>query len=128
MKVVFPEWEYGPRYPDVPGTKTSGSAATIYVSLDHWKWIERGIPAPLRYKWMRIYWKRACDAAGVSNITLHDLRHCYAQWSINAGVPEAKVQVALRHASSEMTRRYSKQKPTRELGNAVGELLTRAAK
>lgn len=113
---------------DVPGTKTTGSAATVYVAIDQWKWIELGIPSPLRYKWMRLHWTRACKAAGVTNIRLHDLRHCYAQWSINAGVPESKVQVALRHSSSEMTRRYSQQKPNREVGNAVGELLTRAAK
>lgn len=33
---------------DVPGTKTSGSAATVYVSPKHWKSIELGIPSPLR--------------------------------------------------------------------------------
>ncbi len=113
---------------DVPGTKTGGSAATIYVSADYWKWVELGIPSPLRYKWLRTHWKRACEAAEISNVTLHDLRHCFAQWSVNAGIPEAKVQVALRHASAEMTRRYSKQKATREVGNAVGDILTRAAR
>lgn len=86
------------------------------------------MPSPLRYKWLRIYWKRACEAAEISNVTLHDLRHCYAQWSVNAGIPDAKVQVALRHASAEMTRRYSKQKATREVGNPVGDMLTKAAR
>jgi integrase len=86
------------------------------------------VPSPLRYKWLRIYWKRACEAAEISNVTLHDLRHCYAQWSVNAGIPDAKVQVALRHASAEMTRRYSKQKATREVGNPVGDMLTKAAR
>jgi integrase len=113
---------------DVPGTKSASSVARVYISADYWKWIEIGVPSPLRYKWMRLYWKRACETVGITNITLHDLRHCFAQWSVNAGIAESKVQVALRHSSSEMTRRYSRQKPTHDVGNAVGEILTRAAK
>jgi integrase len=113
---------------EVPGTKTPGSAQTIYPAIDHWKWIEQGVPSPLRYKWMRTYWKRACAAVGITNVTLHDLRHCHAQWSSNEGISEAKIQVALRHASGSMTRRYSKQKASRDVGKAVGDVLTRAAR
>jgi len=33
--------------------------------------------------------------------TLHDLCHAFGQWCINEGVPEAMVQVALRHADPD---------------------------
>ncbi|HEU4989101.1 MAG TPA: tyrosine-type recombinase/integrase [Gemmatimonadaceae bacterium] len=124
---------------DVPGTKTAGSAATVYVAAGHWKHVQAAIPCPLgdvqpvpeggvqydpRYKRLRRLWIDATRAAGVS-VRLHDLRHCTAQWAINSGVPEAMVQVAMRHKTAGMTRRYAMQKESRAVAEALGKLMAK---
>ena len=108
----------------VPGQKTAESSASIPVADWLWPWIEKGIPAPLGQRWLRMYWIRACKAAGVPPVTLHDLRHCFGQWAVNAGVPESAVQTALRHASAAMTRRYTKQKERRGRGGTWARIET----
>jgi integrase len=124
---------------EVPGTKTGASAAAVYVAPELWKWIAAGIPCPLgrpvpppaegvhhdaRYKRLRLAWAAACAKVGIK-ARLHDLRHCMGQWSVDAGVPEAKVQVALRHATPGMTRRYTISKDRREVATAMGTALRR---
>ena len=108
---------------EVPGTKTGESRATVFVGERLWPWLEAGIPSPLCYGWMRKYWVRACQAAGISNVRLHDLRHCYGQWAVSVGVPEAAVQTALRHATPEMTRRYTKSRDKGEVARAIATVL-----
>lgn len=94
----------------VPGTKTAGSQSLVRVDPKLWKWIDRGIPAPLAYKWLRLNFKQALRDAGLDEtLRLHDLRHAHGQWAVEAGVPEALVQVSLRHAQLATTRRYTKQ-------------------
>jgi integrase len=95
---------------EVPGTKTEGSAAVVQVDPSAWDWIEAAIPSTVAYKWLRIHFKRACEVLGLSDLTLHDLRHCTGQWLVNAGRPEASVQQTLRHSDPSMTRRYTRQK------------------
>jgi integrase len=124
---------------EVPGTKTAASAATIYVDESLWPWIVAGIPCPLghpgappaegvqhdtRYKRLRRAWAAACARVGV-RLRLHDLRHCMGQWSVDAGVPEAKVQSAMRHKTAAMTRRYTMSKDRREVAEAMGAALSR---
>jgi integrase len=111
----------------VPGTKTGGSQAVVQVAEWLWPWIDAGIPSPLQYKWLREYWLRACRQTGHSDLRLHDLRHCHGQWAINEGVPEAKVQVSLRHSTAEMTRRYTRQQAKGEVAAALGTALGRRA-
>ena len=108
---------------EVPGTETGESRATVFVDERLWPWLEAGIPSPLRYGWMRKYWVRACEAAGISNVRLHDLRHCYRQWAVSVGVPEAAVQTALRHATPEMTKRYTKTRDKGEVARAIATVL-----
>lgn len=110
---------------DVPGTKTHASRATVYVHPRLWPWIEAGIPSPLRYRWMRIYFKRAAAAAGKPELRLHDLRHFTAQLATNAGLPTVKIQAAMRHADPSMTMRYQRQRDKAEVARAVGGLLVR---
>jgi len=94
----------------VPGSKTAASSATIRVDAQLWPWVSAAVPAPLGYRWLRIYWKRALGAAGAdTTLRLHDLRHCYGQWLTDARRPEASVQKSLRHSSAAMTRRYAMQ-------------------
>ena len=112
---------------DVPGTKTEASAATLYVDPELWPWIERAVPSPLKYQWLRVHFKRACVAVGATGLRLHDLRHAHAQWLTNAGRSEASVQVSLRHATAAMTRRYSKQKDRGENAKVMAGILRRTA-
>lgn len=109
----------------IPGTKTQQSSATVYVEESMWPWIVSGIPSPLRYKRLRETWRDACSKIGLSGIHLHDLRHCLAQWATNEGVPQVKIQDALRHASPSMTNKYSRQKSKGEVANAVSNALKR---
>jgi integrase len=111
----------------IPGSKTRSSSSTIYVAESMWPWIESGIPSPLRYKRLRETWNSACKSISVSDIRLHDLRHCMAQWSTNEGVPQVKVQDAMRHASPAMTTKYSRQKAKGEVADAMSRALKRKA-
>lgn len=104
------------------GTKTTASAEDVAVHPKFWPSVEAAIPSPLGYKALRRHWVAACRAAGVS-VRLHDLRHCFGQWGVDRGVPEAKVQQALRHKTASMTRRYTKTKQKGEAAYAVGEAL-----
>ena len=52
--------------------------------------------------------KKRSEAAGrLRRSTFHTLRHSFASWTIQAGVPIAEVQQYLGHASDVMTRRYA---------------------
>lgn len=65
---------------NVPGTKTAGSAAVLRVDARLWPGVLAAVPAPVRYKWLRVHWKRALVAAEAAlDLRLHDLRHCTGQ-------------------------------------------------
>jgi integrase len=101
----------------VPGTKTAGSADTVRVD-------ERAVPSPVRYKWLRLHWKRAlASAKAETGLRLHDLRHCTGQWLVDAGRPEASVQRTLRHETASMTRRYTMQKDRGEDAKVMADVL-----
>jgi integrase len=110
----------------IPGKKTTKSSATVQVAERLWPFIDAGIPSPLQHRWIGVYWRRACTDAGIAGVTLHDLRHCYGQWAVNAGAPEATVQVALRHGTAAMTRRYTKQRESGVASEALAETLLRS--
>ncbi len=107
----------------IPGTKTEGSRDVLPVHPDLWPWITRAIPCPVGTWRLRELWRRACRAVGVEGVTPHDLRHCFGQWLVAAGRPEAAVQGSLRHASAEQTRRYTLQDGREENARVIGEIL-----
>lgn len=49
----------------------------------------------------------ACQLAGLGDVRLHDLRHTFASWLVQDGVPLQEVQRLLGHASIITTQRYS---------------------
>src|SRR2546426_5215952 len=95
----------------IPGTKTAESAAVVRVDERLWPWVEAGVPSPLAYKWLREYFKRGLKTAGAPlDLRLHDLRHCYAQWLVDAGASEAPRQVGVRPPTGATQRRDAKQR------------------
>ena len=61
-----------------------------------------GTPLRLR-NWRRIVWNPAVEAAGLSDITPHDLRHTAASLAVASGAHAKSVQRMLGHASAAMT-------------------------
>ena len=112
----------------VKGTKTAASSATVRVDPTMWGHVEAAVPSPLKYGWLRKYWKRALAEVGADqDLRLHDLRHCCAQWAAEEGVAEAKIQAQLRHTNPAMTRRYIAQRDRGEVASAVACHLFRSA-
>ena len=64
---------------------------------------EKGKPyANIHYSWD---WAR--QRAGLEGLRIHDLRHSFASFAINAGRSLYEVQQLLGHRSSTMTQRYA---------------------
>jgi len=56
---------------------------------------------------------RARDAADLSDVRIHDLRHTFASLLINKGVSLYEVQELLGHSSAQMTQRYAHLQPNK---------------
>lgn len=64
--------------------------------------------APLRNQnWANRVWRPAVARSGVGHVRPHDLRHTYASWLLQAGVPLAEVGRLLGHRSPVTTARYA---------------------
>jgi integrase len=50
---------------------------------------------------------RACALAGLEDFHPHDLRHTFAAWLVQAGVPLTEIRDLLRHSTIRMTERYA---------------------
>jgi integrase len=69
-------------------------------------------PPPLGdYRALRRTWRRICRTAGVHGATLHDCRHTFGVHCAQAGVPIARLQKLLGHATPAMALRYMKHAP-----------------
>lgn len=53
-------------------------------------------------------WAAACQRAGVHDARLHDLRHTYASWLVQNGVPIQEVARLLGHSSVVVAERYAR--------------------
>lgn len=64
--------------------------------------------APMRNSnWAARVWRPSVEASGVGHVRPHDLRHTYASWLLQAGVPLAEVGRLLGHVSPQTTQRYA---------------------
>lgn len=54
-----------------------------------------------------VAWKAACKRAGIVDFRFHDLRHTWASWLIQSGVPLSVLQEMGGWESIEMVRRYA---------------------
>lgn len=52
-------------------------------------------------------WNTACRRAGIEDFRFHDLRHTWASWLIQSGVPLSVLQEMGGWESIEMVRRYA---------------------
>ncbi|MCR6706529.1 MAG: site-specific integrase [Cellulomonas sp.] len=71
----------------------------------------------------RTQWDAACRAAGVGHVRIHDLRHTYASWLLQAGVSLAEVGRLLGHESPLTTQRYAHlaETPSAQVLAALGQ-------
>ena len=55
---------------------------------------------------IRKAWTRACKEAGLDNLRLHDLRHCFATFAAQAGASNVELATAMGHRTLQMLARY----------------------
>lgn len=67
---------------------------------------KNGAP-PDAHNWRARIWAPAVKRADVGHVRIHDLRHTYASWLIQDGVPLAEVGRLLGHVSPITTQRYA---------------------
>lgn len=95
---------------DVSGTKNDSSDDEIKIDEAFLPDLIEAIPCPISASGLYGVWKKARTAAGFPKVRIHDLRHCFAQWSLDANVPDSEVQHALRQKSSTVTAGYRRRK------------------
>jgi integrase len=73
---------------------------------------------------IKFAWNRIRNAAGIKDVRIHDLRHTYASFAINAGVPLEAIGATLGHKDLRTTMRYAHltDKTMRSTVDAVGSL------
>lgn len=130
-----------------PGSKNADATGLIYVAESLWPWVEAGIPAPVKTRWLRIYLHRAAAAVGLgtftpradgakekdgetpkleySGLTLGQLRHLALQLALDGGATLADAQAHARHADPKMTMRYLKRTGRKAAAAAIGRELER---
>ena len=55
---------------------------------------------------IRKSWTKACQKAGLSNLRMHDLRHCFATFASKAGASNMELLTAMGHRTLQMLKRY----------------------
>lgn len=105
--------------------KTEDSAKLLELDPRSYAYVAQAVQAVRVFTPNRIlgWWHRACKAVGAPHTTLHDLRHCFGQWSLDAQVSDADVQQMLRHKTPFMTRIYRMRQQRRSAGKAVAKIV-----
>jgi integrase len=132
-----------------PGSKNADAKGHIYVAESLWKWVEAGIPAPVKTNWLRKYLHRAAAEVGLGRfipvpgsedaegqptkhtyegLTLGQLRHLALQLALDGGATLNDVQAMARHADPKMTMRYLRRNRRKSAAAAVERALTRKPK
>lgn len=77
---------------------------------------------------MKKPWETVRGMAGLDDVRLHDLRHCFASHAISAGVPLAVVGALLGHSQAATTQRYAHllDDPQRKAADKVGAVVRHA--
>jgi len=88
----------------------SDQAVEVLKSLRRWDGCEWVVPNPdttKPYSSIHFAWDKARKAAGLSDVRIHDCRHSFASWLVEAGYSLYVVSKVLGHASSRTTERYA---------------------
>jgi len=62
---------------------------------------------PIASNWRQRVWLPALEHAKLGHVRVHDLRHTYASWLIQDGIPLAEVGRLMGHVSTATTQRYA---------------------
>jgi integrase len=75
---------------------------------------------------MRDHWFSITEAAGISGVRMHDLRHSFASFLASAGLPLSIIGALLGHTQPSTTARYAHlfDDPLRAAAKRVGEIVT----
>ncbi len=67
-------------------------------------------------------WQRIRSSAGLEGVRIHDLRHSFASFGVNLGLPLPMIGAVLGHSNSSMTERYAHlaDDPVREANEQIG--------
>ena len=79
---------------------------------------------------LRVAWSQICQAAGLSNVRVHDLRHSYASYLVSNGVSLHIVGRLLGHSQAQTTQRYAHvaHQSLRDASNLFGNIFQNAGK
>lgn len=106
----------------------SEQAMGVLRSLRRWDGCDYVVPNPVTrkpYHSIHFSWDRARKEAGLADVRIHDCRHSFASWLVEAGYSIYIVSKALGHASSRTTERYAHVSDTtlRSASNAAANLI-----
>ncbi len=108
----------------IPGTKNRNRDREVAVDPRLWGWIDVAIPAPLAYRWLNEWFKRARKEAKLpGTLTMYDLRHLSAQFAGDEGVTDRDLTVHMGHSTPAMSHRYSRRQVVRTVAGAVADRL-----
>lgn len=76
---------------------------------------------PITYNQVRTPWQKAREAAGLSHVKLHDIRHTSASWARQEGASLDDIRKVLGHRDTKTTERYARLKPrdTQSFGERI---------
>jgi integrase len=79
---------------------------------------------------LRVAWSKICQAAGLTNVRVHDLRHSYASYLVSNGVSLHIVGRLLGHSQAQTTQRYAHvaHQSLRDASNLFGNIFQNAGK
>lgn len=101
----------------------------VAVDPRMWEWIDKGVPTPLQYKWLRIHFIRARKAAGLDPqpgqrpITLYTLRHLSGQAASASGAQLQEIAQHMGHTQLSTTMDYLAGPMARAAARAIADTL-----
>lgn len=107
----------------IPGTKTRQRDRYVSVSSDLWNWVDHAVPAPLAYRWLNTWFKRAVEAAELTDLRMYDLRHLSAQYAGDFGATDRDLTVHMGHSRVDQSHQYSARRTARKVADAVAQAL-----
>lgn len=106
QRIIKP-YPKGKRRRTVPVPRDLADVLAAYLARHPTGRDELVFPSLSRHTWARSHLQPAMRKADVHHARVHDLRHTYASWLVQDGVPIAEVSRLLGHASITTTMRYA---------------------